>query len=171
MQTLTHLGPLTQLTVGQNQAGPTWLLDRVQVTDEGTGLLYIFFCGDLVDGSSTKTLQVRSFDEQCLLYIFFYGYLVDASSTLQIWCFNGQCCMLLHCVMTQGTRSVYAMVRRFNHAMRHGLSVRHVVIWHCCRSLSSQQRNFDKSCVLHLQLDGGQVGWETSSKLLMLHVV
>lgn len=58
VQTPSHLGPLTQLTVSHEQAGQGWLLERVEVTDDGTGLLYIFFCGELLNASTSKVLQV-----------------------------------------------------------------------------------------------------------------
>lgn len=65
VSTPSHLGPLTQLTIGLRPSlpGDRWHLDRVEITDEGTGLLYIFFCqawlGD--DGQESVTLKVSGF--------------------------------------------------------------------------------------------------------------
>ena len=59
LQTVGHLGPLTQLTLGHQQASQGWLLDRVEVTDEGTGLLYLFFCGELLEANTNRTIQVH----------------------------------------------------------------------------------------------------------------
>lgn len=62
VHTASHLGPLTQLTIGLRPSlpGDRWHLDRVEITDEGTGLLYMFFCqawlGD--DGQNSLMLKV-----------------------------------------------------------------------------------------------------------------
>ena len=57
----THLGPLTQLVVGYRPSfpGDRWHLDRVEVTDEGTGLLYIFFCSAWLGDDNTTELHLR----------------------------------------------------------------------------------------------------------------
>ena len=61
MHTPSHLGPLTQLTIGLRPSlpGDRWHLNRVEITDESTGLLYIFFCqawlGD--DGQDSVVLK------------------------------------------------------------------------------------------------------------------
>lgn len=69
VQTASHLGPLTQLTVSHEQPGQGWLLERMEVTDDGTGLLYIFFCGELLDASTSKVLQVMLFCSHLLCSI------------------------------------------------------------------------------------------------------
>ena len=71
VHTANHLGPLTQLTVGYRPSfpGDRWHLDRVEVTDEGTGLLYIFFCsawlGD--DGVHAVNLKVDCWKCCCMI--------------------------------------------------------------------------------------------------------
>lgn len=57
----THLGPLTQLVVGYRPSfpGDRWHLDRVEVTDEGTGLLYIFFCSAWLGDDNTTELHLK----------------------------------------------------------------------------------------------------------------
>ena len=57
----SHLGPLTQLVVGYRPSfpGDRWHLDRVEVTDEGTGLLYIFFCSAWLGDDNTTELHLK----------------------------------------------------------------------------------------------------------------
>ncbi len=56
-----HLGPLTQLTVGYRPSFPAdrWHLNRVEVTDEGTGLLYIFFCSAWLGDDNTVVMHLQ----------------------------------------------------------------------------------------------------------------
>ena len=61
VHTAHHLGPLTQLTVGYRPSfpGDRWHLDRVEVTDEGTGLLYIFFCSAWLGDDNTVVIHLQ----------------------------------------------------------------------------------------------------------------
>ena len=61
VHTANHLGPLTRLTVGYRPSfpGDRWHLDRVEVTDEGTGLLYIFFSSALLGDDQTTVVHLQ----------------------------------------------------------------------------------------------------------------
>ena len=61
VHTANHLGPLTRLTVGYRPSfpGDRWRLNRVEVTDEGTGLLYIFFCSAWLGDDNTVVIHLQ----------------------------------------------------------------------------------------------------------------
>ncbi len=61
VHTANHLGPLTRLTVGYRPSfpGDRWHLNRVEVTDEGTGLLYIFFCSAWLGDDNTVVIHLQ----------------------------------------------------------------------------------------------------------------
>ena len=71
MHTPSHLGPLTELTLGFRASfpGDRWHPHRVEVTDEGTGLLYIFFCQEWLgdDNQNSMKLKVKGSCKGCAM--------------------------------------------------------------------------------------------------------
>ena len=61
MHTPSHLGPLDEVTLGFRASfpGDRWHADRVEVTDEGTGLLYIFFCQAWLGDDNQNSMKLK----------------------------------------------------------------------------------------------------------------
>lgn len=66
MHTSSHLGPLGQVTLGFRASfpGDRWHPDRVEVTDEGTGLLYLYFCQAWLGDDNQNSMKLKVNDAQ-----------------------------------------------------------------------------------------------------------
>ena len=61
VHTSSHLGPLTQLTLGFRASfpGDRWHPDRLEVSDEATGLLYVFFCQAWLGDDNQNSMKLK----------------------------------------------------------------------------------------------------------------
>lgn len=61
VHTSSHLGPLNQLTLGFRASflGDRWRPDRLEVTDESTALLYIFFCQAWLGDDNQNSMKLK----------------------------------------------------------------------------------------------------------------
>lgn len=88
VHTANHLGPLTRLTVGYRPSfpGDRWHLNRVEVTDEGTGLLYIFFCSAWLGDDNTVVIHLQAYCTSPSQQLRCYGKISLCSCHSFHWC-------------------------------------------------------------------------------------